>query len=425
MSARSGVIEMLPAPTAARSVPGAPESSGCRSSSHQYGTPRGSSPGCAVNRSGGYEPARVTWVPAISLAGNDGKLMLRNVLTRAAMSWPSNAGRYPSTPPHSSGFPGPGATLSAAPLSAAGGSPRSAASRPAPQVPEYMMSPARLGPRLTPDSTRSGGRSSRALRPRATQSAGVPSTANSRSLSCRARNGWGREIELEAPDRSAAGATVHTSSLTESAAVLSFCSPIAPMPSSLTRRSRGLLTRLPYRSPDYRTGGRSSRSGISSCGRGMTWAETTLPTASAAAFPASTAAWTAPTSPATMIVIRPPPTCCLLTRRTLAALTMASAASVAPTRPNVSTMPRAWPSISAMTALLNAAGLHCVLAEHQPELFCLRDRTGVPADPELDQTRRGGDRVAGEPGPHRDRGACTDQLAQQPPDQRRQLPPSR
>src|SRR6202012_4720984 len=247
MSARSGVIEMLPAPTAATSVPGSPVSRGWRSSRHQYGTPRGSSPGCAVNRSGGYEPARVTWVPAISLAGNDGKLMLRNVLTRAAMSWPSNAGRYPSTPPHSSGFPGPGATLSAAPLSAAGGSPRSAASRPAPQVPEYMMSPARLGPRLTPDSTRSGGRSSRALRPRATQSAGVPSTANSRSLSCRARNGWGREIELEAPDRSAAGATVHTSSLTESAAVLSFCSPIAPMPSSLTRRSRGPLTRLPYR----------------------------------------------------------------------------------------------------------------------------------------------------------------------------------
>src|ERR1700761_5715356 len=184
--------------------------------------PRGSSPGCAVNRSGGYEPARLTWVPAISLAGNDGKLMLRNVLTRAAMSWPSNAGRYPLTPPHSSGFPGTEATLSAA-----AGKPRSAASRAAPQVPEYMMSPARLGPRLTPDSTRSGGRSSRALSPRATQSAGVPSTANSRSLSCRARSGWVSEMELEAPARSAAGDTVHTS--------------------SLTRRSRGLPTRLPYR----------------------------------------------------------------------------------------------------------------------------------------------------------------------------------
>jgi hypothetical protein len=44
MSARSGVMETKPAATAARSVPGAAESSGYRSSSHQYGTPRGSWP---------------------------------------------------------------------------------------------------------------------------------------------------------------------------------------------------------------------------------------------------------------------------------------------------------------------------------------------------------------------------------------------
>src|SRR5581483_10617756 len=61
----------------------------------------------------------------------------------------------------------------------------------------------------------------------------------------------------------------------------------------------------------------------------------------AATAPASVAALTAPTSPRTMTVTRPPPICSRPTRRTLAALIMASAASMAPTSPRVSMRPRA------------------------------------------------------------------------------------
>jgi len=50
-----------------------------------------------------------------------------------------------------------------------------------------------------------------------------------------------REMAWEAPERSAAGATIHTSSLTVAAAVLSLCRPMAPMPSSLTSSSRDRL----------------------------------------------------------------------------------------------------------------------------------------------------------------------------------------
>ena len=67
----------------------------------------------------------------------------------------------------------------------------------------------------------------------------------------------------------------------------------------------------------------------SSCGRGMTCTETTSPTLPAAAAPASVAALTAPTSPRTMTVTRPPPICSRPISRTLAALTIALAASIA------------------------------------------------------------------------------------------------
>ena len=76
-------------------------------------------------------------------------------------------------------------------------------------------------------------------------------------------------------------------------------------------------------------------------GRGMTCTEISSPTRSAAAAPASVAALTAPTSPRTITVTRPPPTCSLPIRVTLAALTMASAASMEATRPLVSIIPRA------------------------------------------------------------------------------------
>ena len=77
----------------------------------------------------------------------------------------------------------------------------------------------------------------------------------------------------------------------------------------------------------------------------MTWTEISSPTFSAAAAPASVAAFTAPTSPRTITVTRPPPTCSLPTSCTLADLTMASAASMAPTSPFVSIMPKEFVSI--------------------------------------------------------------------------------
>src|SRR5207302_526758 len=73
------------------------------------------------------------------------------------------------------------------------------------------------------------------------------------------------------------------------------------------------------------------------CGLGITWTETSSPTRRAAAAPASVAALTAPTSPRTMTVTYPAPMYSLPTSVTLAAFTIASAASTEPMRPLVST----------------------------------------------------------------------------------------
>ena len=77
------------------------------------------------------------------------------------------------------------------------------------------------------------------------------------------------------------------------------------------------------------------------CGLGITWTEMSSPTRRAAAAPASVAAFTAPTSPRTITVTYPAPMYSLPTSTTLAALTMASAASIEPIRPLVSTIPNA------------------------------------------------------------------------------------
>ena len=74
----------------------------------------------------------------------------------------------------------------------------------------------------------------------------------------------------------------------------------------------------------------------------MTCTEINSPTFSAAAAPASVAALTAPTSPRTITVTKPAPTCCLPINVTFAAFTIASAASIAPTKPFVSTIPNAF-----------------------------------------------------------------------------------
>src|SRR5690606_6356272 len=90
----------------------------------------------------------------------------------------------------------------------------------------------------------------------------------------------------------------------------------------------------------------------SPCGRGITCTDTSSPTRPAAAAPASVAALTAPTSPRTMTVTYAAPVCTLPFSVTLAALTMASAASMAPTGPRVSTIPRAIIWTSGIAVLL-------------------------------------------------------------------------
>src|SRR6266536_8295 len=98
----------------------------------------------------------------------------------------------------------------------------------------------------------------------------------------------------------------------------------------------------------------------SSAGRGITWTPISSPTRRAAAAPASVAALTDPTSPRTIAVTRPASTFCQPTKTTLAVFTIASAASIMPINPRVSTIPRASPtsgrSLSAMgLRLLNSS----------------------------------------------------------------------
>src|SRR5947207_3996257 len=76
----------------------------------------------------------------------------------------------------------------------------------------------------------------------------------------------------------------------------------------------------------------------------MTWTPTSSPTRRAAAAPASVAAFTEPTSPRTIAVTRPASTFCQPTKTTFAVLTMASAASIMPINPRVSTIPSASPT---------------------------------------------------------------------------------
>src|SRR5690349_4095739 len=93
----------------------------------------------------------------------------------------------------------------------------------------------------------------------------------------------------------------------------------------------------------------------------MTWTLTSSPTRCAAALPASVAALTAPTSPATITVTRPPPMLCLPISSTFAALTIASAASIAPTNPFVSTRPNASPLAIVVSPILYLYVYFCLL----------------------------------------------------------------
>src|SRR5688500_2422470 len=84
----------------------------------------------------------------------------------------------------------------------------------------------------------------------------------------------------------------------------------------------------------------------------MTCEPTSSPTRPAASAPASTAAFTLPTSPRTIVVTNAPPIWIVLTTSTFAALVIASVASTSATQPLVSMSPRAFPNdpFSAMTS---------------------------------------------------------------------------
>ncbi len=114
----------------------------------------------------------------------------------------------------------------------------------------------------------------------------------------------------------------------------------APDQPLLVLGGEGLLKELSGKVRSEEIGKIFSRS---SAGRGMTCTPTSSPTRRAAAAPASVAAFTEPTSPRTIAVTRPASTFCHPTNTTFAALHMASAASIIPTRPRVSTMPSASP----------------------------------------------------------------------------------
>src|SRR5205814_9896430 len=89
----------------------------------------------------------------------------------------------------------------------------------------------------------------------------------------------------------------------------------------------------------------------------MIWELTSSPTLAAALEPASTAALTLPTSPLHKTVISPPPMGMVLTRLTLAALTIASLASTLPTYPLVSIIPNA--SLMVWLLLFGAVDDYC------------------------------------------------------------------
>src|SRR5262245_54520573 len=106
----------------------------------------------------------------------------------------------------------------------------------------------------------------------------------------------------------------------------------------------------------------------------MTCTDTSSPTRRDAAAPASVAAFTAPTSPRTITVTNPPPTFSLPSRVTLAALTIASAASMAPTRPFVSIKPSAIWLIAGISPVGHGAG--AATSSRVLRRACMRRRRG-------------------------------------------------
>src|SRR5487761_1333082 len=101
-----------------------------------------------------------------------------------------------------------------------------------------MFSP-RFPPRLTPEITRSGRFGSNLFSARIIASAGVPSTAHSRSATCSQKIGWRRVKDCAAALRSRAGATIVTAPALASPCA-STRSPGAKMPSSFVTKMFGM-----------------------------------------------------------------------------------------------------------------------------------------------------------------------------------------
>src|SRR5207302_5903761 len=122
----------------------------------------------------------------------------------------------------------------------------------------------------------------------------------------------------------------------------------------------------------------------------MTCTPMSSPTRRAAAAPASVAAFTEPTSPRTIAVTSPASTFCQPTKTTFAVFTIASAASIMPTRPRVSTMPSASPISAFALSVFSAIGLldstpggdgkrlnNIVALDDPDDLHQIRDDAGV------------------------------------------------
>ena len=117
-------------------------------------------------------PSRAGRMPVMAASGRSGRLTLR-MLWRGrprSMTCPTIARRTGSA---SSSQPGSRSSTE----KASAGCPRSAASKAAPTVPEYVTSAPMLPPALTPETTRSGTGQRRPSSAMRTQSDGVPSQA--------------------------------------------------------------------------------------------------------------------------------------------------------------------------------------------------------------------------------------------------------
>ncbi|KOU70489.1 hypothetical protein ADK96_07490 [Streptomyces sp. IGB124] len=97
-------------------------------------------------------------------------------------------------------------------LNAMAGTPCSSAATAPPTVPEWVASPATFGPKLVPETTRSGAfPANTSASPKATESPGVPSTAQTFGSGCFTVTAGAFDIFVPVPLWLVSGATIVTS----------------------------------------------------------------------------------------------------------------------------------------------------------------------------------------------------------------------